>query len=62
MVILTSFIATCTCQSAKIFLRKGMTDCSYMQILAAAYPFKYQKAVEMAMTLVNEICRDSHVS
>lgn len=60
--ILRSFIATCSYQSAKAFLRWGMPDCSYMQILAATYSFRYQKAVEMALTLANEICRVSHVS
>lgn len=33
-----------------------------VQILAATYPFRYQKAMEMALTLVNEIRRDCHVS
>jgi len=60
--ILRSFIATCICQSVKVFLRKGMPDCIYTQILTAAYRFRYQKVVEIALTLVNEICRDSHVS
>lgn len=52
--ILRSFISMCSCQNAKVFLRKGMQDYSYMQILAATDPLRYLKAVEMALALVNE--------
>lgn len=45
----------CSCQNAKVVLRKGMQDYRYMQILAAADPFRYLKAVEMVLALVNEI-------
>lgn len=55
-----SCIAICSCQSAKVFLSRGLLGCSYMQILAAAYTFRYQRAMELA--LVNEICRDCQVS
>lgn len=46
-----SCIAIRSCQSAKVFLSRGLLDCSYMQILAATYPFRYQRAMEWELAL-----------